>query len=138
LVRLRMTQSERIPSGRFGIGRLTLHRLAVALLAIMVQIAIGARVPDVDAAAVLGPAQSTCHAADERSDGNAPTPMNPADCLSCPICLSVHVAPLLPVSIAQAPTPPVAGIRIPASRRPATAPPSVAYRTSQPRAPPLA
>src|SRR6185437_6840992 len=68
--------------------RHTLTGILGALLALMVQIAVGATVPQTDPVASVFSAETLCHA-DQPSDGSdhkAP----PLACLVCPFCVVVH------------------------------------------------
>jgi hypothetical protein len=115
---------------------LSLPGLIAVLLALMVQLGIGATVPRVDPIALA--AGAICHA-DEPAGGNQDTPPNHApDCLVCPLCAAVH-APAIAVLAAQMvlPAPPVMLVSRPGLPPPSTAPPSAQRPPNQPRAPPV-
>ena len=115
--------------------RCSLPGLFAVLLALMVQLGLGATVPRTDPGTLV--AGSICHVQDDASGGPSSPPGHPADCLVCPLCISVH-APSLPLLAAAVslPSPPVvvvARIELPP---PSTAPPSAQRSPNQPRAPP--
>lgn len=106
-----------------------------ALLALMVQVAIGATVPRPDPVAVLYSAETLCHS-DVPHDGSDHKP-SPLDCLVCTQCVALHAAQ---VALPDVPVlrPPLSGImRLDGpSVRVTSAPPSP-RRPVQPRAPPI-
>jgi hypothetical protein len=108
--------------------------LFATLLALMVQVAMGATVPRPDPAAAVFSAETLCHT-ETPSDGSHHKPP-PLDCLVCPFCVALHAAA---VALPDAPV-----LRPPGSRtlRPAlpvvavSPPPPPAWRPVQQRAPP--
>jgi hypothetical protein len=116
--------------------RIPINGLLAVLLALMVQLGVGASVPDVRIGAVaLG---TICHVPDSDSgQGDTPTP-HLADCQICPLCAAVHAPPLIMLARAAVLLPPGAQVIL---RRelppPSTAPPALHRPPSQPRAPPV-
>jgi hypothetical protein len=113
--------------------------LVAALLALMIQLGIGARVPRLDLLLQIAEAETLCHGSDGAGGPHVPAPMHPLDCLVCPLCLALHAPPATPVS-----DPPVftrsagAAVIRPELPPPSTAPPGPQRPPSQPRAPPIA
>nr|WP_294517692.1 DUF2946 family protein [uncultured Rhodopila sp.] len=112
--------------------------LFAVLLALMVQLGVGATVPRPDPFALLTGAGTLCHADDESGTAPSQAPGHPADCLVCPLCVALHAqaAPL----IAGGPSLVAPSLRT--ERRaelppPSTAPPATQRPPSQPRAPPI-
>ena len=118
--------------------RLTWYGLLAVLLALMVQLGLGASAPRADLVVIAG-VESICHA-DEDSDGiPTPAPRHSPDCLICPLCLVLHnpAAPLVALGPALAPP---GGVVVHRGELPppSTAPPAPHRPPSQPRAPPTA
>jgi hypothetical protein len=118
------------------IPRVSLSGQLAALLALMVQLAVGATVPRLDP--VMLADAPICHSdAGGSSGGPATPPGHSPDCLLCPLCVAIH-AP----AIAEAPP----GVVLPnpsmvvVSRSelppPSRAPPAFRRPPNQPRAPP--
>jgi hypothetical protein len=104
------------------------------LLALMVQLGLGASVPQIDPV-VTG--AGLCHTDDS---GGAPSraPTHPADCPVCPLCSVLHVqATILAADAPGLPPPAIAVLIRPELPPPSTAPPAPHRPPSQPRAPPL-
>jgi hypothetical protein len=107
---------------------------ALALLALVAQLALGAVVPAAQAAEPI----PICHADDDSSGPEIPTPAHPLGCLLCPVCpaQATTVSLLTPTPVA------VPAPRVPVLGRPggtiittaATPPPP--YPAAYPRAPP--
>jgi hypothetical protein len=97
--------------------RVSLHGLLAVLLALMVQLGVGASVPRPDPVALLN--GTICHADDDAGGAPASPAPHTADCLVCPLCVAVHAPSVALVAASQ--------VSPPAPRRP----------PSQPRAPPL-
>jgi hypothetical protein len=109
--------------------------MLAALLALMVQIAVGATVPQTDPVAALFLAETLCHS-DQPSDGSdhkAP----PLDCLLCPFCVVVHAqAVALPdVPVLRPPSAKWLLVVLPEVAVPP--PPPLPRPPGQPRAPPF-
>jgi hypothetical protein len=118
--------------------------LIAALIALMVQLAIGAMVSPSGAFGTTASGDSTlaalgaapiCHA---DSDGSGtPAPAHLPDCLSCPLCVAVHTPfaspPSASVALLAPPAPPSGRPALPPE---ATAPPAPNWPAVQPRAPP--
>ena len=115
--------------------RVPLRGLLAALLALMVQLALGATVPNAQAALSIA-AAPICHSDD--GTGNAPAPAHVPDCLVCPLCAAVHAsaAIVLPPVSDAVPFARLCLLPRPELPPPATAPPSVDWPPNQPRAPP--
>jgi hypothetical protein len=118
--------------------RFHLPGLFAVLLALMVQLGIGASVPRFDVVTQLIGAEILCHPPDKSGDTPSPAPLHPLDCLICPLCVALHAPPmvLVPDVAVVAPS---AGVVVLRSELPppSTAPPSPRRRPSQPRAPPI-
>jgi hypothetical protein len=111
-----------------------LHQL-LTLLALVAQLAIGAIVPPMPVLAATADGVPICHGGQQPVD--APSPMHPADCLLCPICVALAgPAVLLPASGPALPTPRIRVFALAAPPPPATAPPAARRGAAQPRAPP--
>jgi len=117
--------------------RYHLHGLFVVLLALVMQLAVGASMPCLSLIGEVTEAEAPCH--ETHDTGGAPTkvPVHPADCLACSLCCAMQP----PISLVPVPpnlTPP----RIQHAHRtelppPARAPPPPrSWSPSQPRAPP--
>lgn len=105
------------------------------LLALAVQLGLGASVPHVNPAAALVQVQALCHA-----DTNAPSPA-PAhlpDCLACPLCAALHApATLLAAAGVEVTAPAIPPVARAERTPPARAPPVRERPPSQSRAPPV-
>ncbi len=117
--------------------RLPLHGLLAALLALMLQLGIGARVPRADPIAIASGAHAICHTENSGGPPSAPAPMHPLDCPVCPLCVALHT----PAAMQASPQPGVPAPQIVVVLRgelppPSTAPPATRHPPSQPRAPP--
>jgi len=117
--------------------RFHVHGLFALLLALMVQLAVGASVPRLDPMVVITGAAALCHATDDTGGTPNRSPSHPPDCLVCPLCVALHAQAIPLIADAAVPAPPT----IPAERRaelppPSTAPPAPHRPPSQPRAPP--
>jgi hypothetical protein len=110
--------------------RISLPGLFAVLLALMVQLGLGAAVPRLDPVAQ---AAALCHP----GGAPGPAPTHPADCVVCPLCIVLHAAPAGLVASQEAVLPPsrVVARRV-ALLPPSTAPPLAQRPPSQPRAPP--
>lgn len=121
-----------------SVRRVPLHGLLIVLLALMVQVGTGAMVPRLDPIDAIADIHAICHAADE--SGGTPThaPGHPADCLVCPLCLTLH-APAAMLVPGGVPLPPTRHMVVPRGELPppSTAPPFSYRPPNQPRAPPL-
>jgi hypothetical protein len=110
--------------------------MLAALLALMVQIAIGATAPQPDPVATVFAAETLCHT-DQPADGpdhKAP----PLDCLVCPFCIAVHAQA---VALPDAPVlhpPGATALRAALPEVAISPPPPLPRPPGQPRAPPLA
>jgi hypothetical protein len=116
--------------------RFHLPALLMVLLALSVQLGLGSRVPSLDPLAFA--AGAICHAP-ERSDRSRDdhAPLHSSDCLLCPLCVALHAPSVFVVPATALIIPPTAQIVLrPELPPPATAPPSLRHRASQPRAPP--
>ncbi len=118
--------------------RLPLHGLLAVLLALVVQLGVGATVPRSDPGAIIAGDEAICHA-QANGPGNTPDrpPTHPADCLVCPLCVALHAASatLVPPEVALSRTTVMVVLRSELPP-PSTAPPSRHRPASQPRAPP--
>lgn len=117
--------------------RLSIHGLFAVLLALAVQLGVGATVPRTDSLARLAGMATLCDSGDHGPTDGVPTPHDPSACLLCPACVVVHTATvvLLPATISlKVPRIVLARPELPP---PATAPPSLAARPFQSRAPPV-
>lgn len=116
--------------------RVPVRGLVAALLALMVQLALGAAVPNADARTRLTLADAPiCHTDDT---GGGPMPAHLPDCLACPLCAAVHASAAV-VLIPGSQAVPAAWLHPlprPELPPPATAPPSLDRPPNQPRAPP--
>jgi hypothetical protein len=109
-----------------------------ALLALMVQIGIGASVQRPDRLAQIIGVETLCHASDDAGGPPGPAPAHPFDCLFCPLCAALHAPAPTPVSGMPIPAAPAAGIGVRADLPPpSTAPPLPQRPPGQPRAPPV-
>ncbi len=118
--------------------RIPLHGLLAVLMALIVQLGVGAGVPRADPMAALAGVDAICHTTGQSGDAPAQAPMHPADCLVCPLCVAVH----LPTATLVAPTSSVMPPAVVVVQRhelppPATAPPFPRLALNQPRAPPI-
>jgi hypothetical protein len=113
--------------------------LLAALLALMVQLGIGASVPRPNQLAQIAGAETLCQAPDGAAEPPSRAPVHPLDCLFCPLCAALHAPPATPVSGTPVLAPSTAAIVIrPELPPPSTAPPAPRRPPSQPRAPPIA
>jgi hypothetical protein len=119
--------------------RLPLHGLLAVLLALMVQLGTGARVPRADPLAIASDVSDICHATDgSGGPPSAPAPAHPADCAVCPLCVALHTpAMALIVPVSSVPAPQIVTVLRGELPPPSTAPPANRHPPSQPRAPPL-
>jgi hypothetical protein len=114
------------------------HGLLAALLALMVQLGIGASVPRLDQLVLIDGVETLCHVADGNAGPPNQSPMHPLDCLVCPLCAALHAQPAAPVPGAPVLTPTAVAMVIrPELPPPSTAPPGPRRPPSQPRAPPI-
>ena len=112
------------PSGLFAV-----------LLALMVQLGVGASVPRIDP--VTGVA-ALCHAEHDGDGRPSKAPLHPADCLACPFCAALNAAAFVLVPVIDRPSPPaLVVVDKTALPPPATAPPIADRAPGQPRAPPI-
>jgi hypothetical protein len=109
--------------------------LFFALLALVMQLASGATVPRMEALAALAGAATICHA-HETSDEAPRSPHAPADCLFCPLCVSLSAPALANSASPLLPAPPMVVVARAAVLPPSTAPPTVVVLAAQPRGPP--
>src|SRR4051794_36356109 len=112
--------------------RLPMRGLVAALLALMVQLALGAIVPNAEARQALGEAP-ICHTDD--SGGTVPSSPAPLpDCRAGPLCAPVHASAtaVLPMAADATPAPHLYPLARPELPPPATAPPSVDWPPNQP------
>ena len=109
----------------------------LVLLAVVVQLAFGAIVPQPELALVLEGGGVICHAA-APSDGPPPAQHHHMpDCQFCPLCMSLTTpCSVLPGAAPHPPSPQVVAFRRPGLPPPATAPPVAALLSAQPRGPP--
>lgn len=117
---------------------ITVPGLLAALLALMVQLGIGASVPRPDLLAQIATADTLCHAPDGAAGTPARAPMHQLDCLVCPLCAVMHAQPATLASATPIGVPSAVAILIrlePPS--PFTAPPEPHRPANQPRAPPI-
>lgn len=117
--------------------RLRLSGIFAALLALMVQVAIGATVPQPDPVASVLAVETFCHAETPTDGSGHKTP--PLDCLVCPFCVAVHAQAM--VALPDVPVVPLPGLRVvPVAASPGVAapPPPQPRPPGQPRAPPSA
>jgi hypothetical protein len=115
--------------------RHTLTGILGALLALMVQIAVGATVPQTDPVASVFSAETLCHT-DQPSDGSdhkAP----PLACLACPFCVVVHAQAVALPSAPVLRPPSAKRLRVVLPDMAVSPPPSLPRPPGQPRAPPL-
>lgn len=107
-----------------------------ALLALMVQIAVGATVPRPDPVAAVFSAEVLCHSEGPADGSGHKAP--PLDCMVCPFCIALHASA---VALPDAPVLPPPGSRIMLLAMPAivvSPPPPMPRPPVQPRAPPAA
>ncbi len=108
--------------------------MLAALLALMVQIAVGATVPQPDPVAAVFSLGALCHAEQPSDGSDHKTP--PLECLVCPFCVVVHAQA---VALPDAPVlrPPNAKWLLAALPEVAVSPqPPLPRPPGQPRAPP--
>ena len=116
---------------RFRIPRLGLF---AALLALAIQLAVGATVPD-PALAELG-LGAICPTGNPASHQRAPPAHHLPDCAACPFCAALTLpAPTLGAP-PWIPAPREAAIAVAPNRPPATGPPIAFVAAAQPRGPP--
>jgi hypothetical protein len=122
--------------------RLPLGGLLAVLLALIVQLGIGATVPQIDPTAINADAAALCQTIND-TGGNPAAPLHrhgpghSRDCQICPLCIALY-APAATLATAVAPPSP-SGIVVVLRGElppPATAPPAPRRAPSQPRAPP--
>src|SRR3954465_9308958 len=115
--------------------RVPVRGLVAALLALIVQLALGATVPAAQARRAIAEAP-ICHT--DETGGTAPAPAHLPDCLACPFCAAVHASAtvILPSVSGPAPGARPSPLPRPELPPPATAAPSIAWPPNQPRAPP--
>jgi hypothetical protein len=119
--------------------RVSAPGLLAALLALMLQLGIGASVPRPDQLARLAGAATLCRASDGAAAPPGRAPMPPPDCLVCPLCAALHAPPATPLCEPSMVAPPAVAIVMRSELPPpATAPPGPQRPPSQPRAPPTA
>jgi hypothetical protein len=107
-------------------------------LALSVQLALGALVPPVVGPLALTDDIPLCHGGDDTNSPAPTAPHHPADCLVCPLCTSLAVPWVLPVSDPPAPSPNRSlAIAHTAMPPPATGPPAPVRFIPQPRAQPV-
>jgi hypothetical protein len=112
--------------------RFPLTGMLAVLLALMAQLGMGATVPRIDP--ITGDA-ALCHT--NNDDTPSHVPANSADCLICPLCVTLHSPAAALVSEPPILMPPaVIAIVRTALPPPSTAPPAPPCSPSQPRAPP--
>ena len=111
--------------------RFKLHGIFGVLLALSVQIGMGANVPRIEP---LDRTVALCHMDD---DGSSP-PSHSADCLICPLCIILQIQ-LVVLDEGRCILKPRAALTItrPEQPPPARAPPTAFRPPVQPRAPPL-
>ena len=120
--------------------------LFAALIALAIQLAIGALVPTlarpVAGLALAGGADQTaaapiCHSEDRSASPGSDTPAPVPPCLACPLCALVHEPVLaLPVTPPTLAGPVQVAVSRPEQPPPGTAPPAIDWPPNQPRAPP--
>ena len=112
--------------------RFHLAGLIAVLLALMAQTVAGGSVPAMDS---LAGVSAICHTGD---GAPPPPPGHPVDCPVCPLCIAMHVSPVM-VASADAIMAPSGNWMVVRSGLPppSTAPPVLHRPPSQPRAPPL-
>src|ERR1700760_3329394 len=114
-----------------------LHGLFAALMALVMQLAVGASVPRLDPVRQIADVAILCHAADDAGGGPAKVPSHLIDCLLCSHCIAAQ--PQIP----PVPAPPyLVPPRVQQVRRaemppPSRAPPLRLWAATQPRAPPF-
>jgi hypothetical protein len=117
--------------------RCHLHGLFAALLALVVQLGLGASVPRLDPLREIADAAILCHGAADTGGTPAKVPSHLIDCLLCSHCIAAQ--PQIP----PVPVPPyLAPPRVQLAWRaelppPSRAPPSRFWVVTQPRAPPF-
>ena len=113
-----------------------LHPLGLfaVLLAMMVQLGIGASVPRIDP---LTGVAALCHTAQGSGGRPSNAPEHRDDCLACPLCAALNAASFALVPVIGRVLPPA--VVLPGKTElppPATAPPAPECAAGQPRAPP--
>lgn len=125
----------------FGIPareRLSTHGLFAALFALMVQIGLGAIVPNPDPTMAVAAAEVLCHTGGPTDDGSGSVPpLHGPDCLVCPLCVALHAPPPVLGSGPALPAPTQVAFRLVVVRTAAIAPLRTDYPPLQARAPPL-
>jgi len=109
--------------------------LLAALLALMVQIAIGAAVPQPDPVASVVSAETLCHT-DQPADGSDHK-IPPLACLVCPFCVVVHAQAVALPSAPVLRPPSAKGLRVVLPDMAVSPPPASPRPPGQPRAPPF-
>lgn len=113
--------------------------LFLALLALGVQLAIGAVVPQPQVGLALDELGVICHAPAAPGETPSPPPHRMPDCVLCPLCAAMAAPPHVLASGAPVvPRPSHVTIIAPTGwLPPATAPPVAPLTTAQPRGPPI-
>jgi hypothetical protein len=107
----------------------------MVLLALSVQLGLGARVPQIDP--LTQDLTAICHAA-SGNESDRPVAPHSTDCLLCPLCSLVHQASVWVMEDVVAIPRPVTWVSVrPELPPPSTAPPLPAKVVFQPRAPPV-
>jgi hypothetical protein len=118
--------------------RLHLHGLLAVLLALVMQLGLGARVPQIDPLLEFVEAETICHSHTPSGDEpSLPSPTHQSECPVCPLCIALHgpTAALVPGPAFLTPRA-VAPVRLAELLPPSTAPPTSQRPPNQPRAPP--
>ena len=110
--------------------------LMFTLLALVAQLASGAAVLRIQAAAALANVTVLCHA-DETSDQAPAVPHSPADCPICPLCVALSAPAFALMTRPELPLPRVFVVASAVVLPPPTAPPSTIVLAARPRGPPV-
>ncbi|MFL5284463.1 MAG: hypothetical protein ACJ8AW_26595 [Rhodopila sp.] len=117
--------------------RFHLQGLFAVLLALMVQLIVGASVPRLDPFAQITGVETLCHATDDGGSVPARAPTHPVDCLLCPFCIAAHPQILLVLLPPDLMLPRIRVVQRVELPPPSRAPPFRPWSPTQPRAPPF-
>jgi hypothetical protein len=116
--------------------RIPLPKLLAALFALMVQLGVGAYVPNDQPDTVIP--GSICHVGTETGGAPGIPAHRHADCLACPFCAAAHVPAQVAVALVTVLPPTRRSVALRGEWPPQpTAPPTERRPPSQPRAPPI-
>src|SRR5690242_12153100 len=116
--------------------RFHLHGLFAVLLALTMQLVVGAEVPRLDPAVQVADVEALCHGTDDAGGAPAKAPVHPVDCLIHACCIAAHPQlPLVPLPPDLAP-PHVRVVQRAELPPRSRAPPARSWSPTQPRAPP--